>query len=81
MDNKLLKQLGDLIDEKLTPIKKQLDIVEMKVEVVTERIELVSKKVEQSQEETIEAISELVTNGHNIHEKRIKRIEDHLQLP
>jgi len=73
-DKKLLKNIGDLMDTKLQPIKQQLNTLELKVE-------LVNKRVEQAQEETIEALSELVTSGHTTHEKRIKRIEDHLQLP
>lgn len=74
MDSKLLKHFGDLVEKKLKPIKKQLDVVEMKIEVV-------NKRVEQAQEETIEAISDLVNIGHDQHEKRIRRIEDHLQFP
>lgn len=73
-DAKLLGKIGELIDTKLQPIKQQLDTVETKVE-------LVNKSVEQTQEETIEVLSELITSGHNMHEKRIKKIEDHLQLP
>lgn len=113
MDNKSLKQLGDLIDKKLKPIKKQLgsvdtrlgsvetklgtvdkrfdsvdkrlgtigkklDTLEMKIEVVNQAL---SKKIEKTQEETIEAISELIHSRYNNHEKRIGKIEDHLQLP
>ena len=73
-DKKLLKNIGDLIDTKLQPIKQQLDTLELKVE-------LVNKRVEQAQEETIEALSELITTGYDSHEKRIKRVEDHLLLP
>lgn len=73
-DNKLLNQIGELIDKKLVPIKQQLDTVEMKVEVV-------NKRVEQAQEETISALSELIHAGYNSHEKRIKKIEDQLQPP
>lgn len=80
-DTKLLGKIGELIDTKLQPIKQQLDTVEMKVELVNKRVEFVNKRVGKAQEETIEAISELITSGHDMHEKRIKRIEDHLQLP
>lgn len=73
-DTKLLGKISELIDTKLQPIKRQLDTVETKVE-------LVHKRVEKAQEETIEVLSELITTGHNMHEKRIKKIEDHLQLP
>ena len=80
-DTKLLKNIGDLIDIKLQPIKQQLDSVETKVELVNERVNLLSKKIDKSQEETIEVLSELITTGYNSHEKRIKRVEDHLHLP
>lgn len=61
------------IEDEIKPIKKQLDTVEIKVE-------LVNKRVEQSQEETIDALSELINTGYNLHEKRIKKIEDKLQI-
>ena len=77
-DKKLLKNIGDLIDtkldQKLRPIDQKLGVLEIKIEVL-------NKKIDKSQEETIETISELITSGYNAHEKRIKRIEDHLQLP
>jgi len=94
-NNKLLNQIGNLIDDKLQPIredltgvkqdlsvvKKDLDGVKKQLNVVEMKVELVNKKVEQSQEETIGALSELINTGYNLHEKRIKKIEDHLQIP
>ena len=80
-DTKLLGKIGELIDTKLQPIKQQLDTVEAKVELVNKRVDFVSKKIDQTQEETIETLSELITSGYNAQEKRIKKIEDHLQLP
>jgi chaperonin cofactor prefoldin len=77
-DTKLLKNIGDLIDtkldNKLKPINQKLDTLEVKIEVL-------NKKIDQSQEETIDTLSELITTGYNSHEKRIKRVEDHLHLP
>ena len=89
-DNKLVNQIGDLIDNKLEPIKKdlkgvkkQLDTVELKVELVNKRVEKVHQElkqsIEQSQEETIEVLSALIHTGYNMHEKRIKNIEEKLQ--
>ncbi len=73
------------VDNRLKPIKKQLDVVEMKVEVVNNRLEKTEQELKQAitknQEDTIEALSELIHSGYNNHEKRIKRIENHLQLP
>ena len=77
-DTKLLKNIGELIDTKLNhklkPISEKLDVLEVKIEVL-------NKKIDKSQDETIEVLSELITTGHNSHEKRIKRIQDNLNLP
>lgn len=77
-DKKLLKNIGDLIDtkldQKLKPINQNLEVLKVKIEVL-------NKKIDRSQEETVEVLSELITSGYNTHEKRIKKIEDHLQLP
>jgi chaperonin cofactor prefoldin len=77
-DKKLLKNIGDLIDtkldQKLRPINEKLDTLEVKIEVL-------NKKIDKSQEETIETLSELITTGYNSHEKRIKRVGEHLHLP
>jgi peptidoglycan hydrolase CwlO-like protein len=91
-DKKLLRDIGDLIDTKLNknlkPINEKLGILDSKVETLDLKIEAVNskvdkldKKIDKSQEETIEVLSELITTGYNSHEKRIKRVEDHLHLP
>ena len=85
MDNsKLLNQIGSLIKKELVPIKKQLDTVEIKVEVVNKRVGQAEKNLErkimQSQEETIDALSELINTGYDLHEKRITKIEDNLGI-
>lgn len=54
------------------PLKKQLDSVEMKVE-------LVNKRIEQSQQETIESLSELIHTGYSLHENRINKVEHQLK--
>ena len=81
-----------VVDTRLKPIKKQLNVVEKKVDVLEMKIEVVNNKVdkvqkelvqtiEESQEDTIKALSDLIHVGYNSHEKRIKRIENHLQFP
>ena len=91
-DTKLLKNIGDLIDTKLSknlkPINKKLgtldskvETLDLKIEAVNAKVDRLDKKIGQSQEETIEALSELITTGYNSHEKRIRRVEDHLHLP
>ena len=62
------------VKQDLTGVKKQLNNVEMKVE-------FVNKRVEQAQEETIDALSELIHEGYNQHEKRIKKLEENFQPP
>lgn len=39
------------------------------------------KEIHASQEDTIGALSELIHTGYAMHEKRIKKIEEHLELP
>ena len=43
--------------------------------------ERLTKKIEASQEDTIEVLSEVIHTGYNMQEKRIKAIEDHLDMP
>ncbi len=71
MDNNILL---NQIAESIKTIKNKLDVIETKVE-------LVNKRVEQSQDETISALSELINEGYNLHEKRIKKIEEQLHSP
>lgn len=73
-DDKLLDQIGELIDKKLAPTKKQLDTIELKVEAV-------HSKVDQAQQETIETLTGLIHAGYEIHEKRIKKLEDEIISP
>lgn len=84
-DTKLLKNIGDLIDtkldQKLKPINQKLETLDLKIEVVNSKVDKLDKKIDKAQEETIETLSELITSGYNSHEKRIKKMEDHLQLP
>ncbi len=49
-------------------LKTQMNTVELKVE-------LVNKRIGKAQEETIEALSELIHTGYNLHEERIKKLE------
>ncbi|MEK7517492.1 MAG: hypothetical protein AAB583_02990 [Patescibacteria group bacterium] len=111
-DNKLLNQIGNLIDNKLQPlkqdltgvkqdlngvkkdmagVKKQLNTVELKVELANNRVnqlggqlnqteKRLEKAIVKSQEETIEVLSALMHTGYNMHEKRIRKIEDKLQI-
>lgn len=42
--------------------------------------ELVTR-ISESQADTIESLSEIIHNGYNSHESRIKRVENELDLP
>ncbi len=90
IDKKLDKKL-DPIKADLKGVKKQLDTVEMKVEVVNKRVDQLGGQLNQteqslqgaiakSQEETIEVLSALIHTGYDLHEKRIRKIEDKLQI-
>lgn len=92
---KLIAQIGTLIDEKLEPVKKDLNGVKQdlggvkqdvsgikqQLDTVEMKVELVNKRVEQAQEETIDTLSELIHEGYNLHEKRIKKLEESLGSP
>lgn len=75
----------------LRGVKQQLDTVEMKVEIVNKRVDQLGgqlnqtkqkleKTIANSQEETIEVLSALIHAGYDMHEKRIGKIEDKLQI-
>ncbi len=84
-NNQLLREIDKLLDKKfeenLKPIRKELRELKERLENVEIKVEIVNKRVEQAQEETIETLTELMTTGYSNHEKRIKRIEAHLDLP
>lgn len=42
--------------------------------------EKLSRKIEGSQKDTIDTLTELMHSGYNLHEKRIQRLEDELNL-
>ncbi len=46
-----------------------------------EIIEEVSKKIDASQRDTIDTLTALIHTGYNLHEVRIQRLEDELNLP
>ena len=48
---------------------------------LTESSESLSKKIDDSQKDTINTLSALMHSGYDLHETRIQRIEDELQLP
>lgn len=89
------KKLDKKFDQKLEPIKQDLNVfkkdqqgtrnvmksIKEQLNNVEMKVELVNKRVEQAQQETIESLTDLINGGYDLHEVRIKRIEDHLDLP
>lgn len=61
-----LQAIKEIVASATKPLKQQLNTVEMKVE-------LVNKRVEKAQEDTIDVLSQLITNGYEMHEVRIKK--------
>ena len=53
-------------------------VVEEKLQASEARLK---KAIEIFQEETIDALSEIVHAGYNMHEKRISNIEEQLDIP
>lgn len=81
MDNsKLLNEIGELIDKKLDPINQDIKGIKHQLDTVGMEEEMVNKRVEQSQKETIESLSELINSSYDLHEERLKKVEDTLHL-
>ena len=83
MDNntRLLEQIGELIEEKLVSVKNELKEVKEQGTNLELKIEIVNNRIGQAQEETIEALTALMSHAYDTNEKRFKRIEGHLHLP
>ncbi len=71
MDDTLVEKIGKLLENNTSLLRKEMR--EMKTDL--------KEEIKKSQEDTIEALTAVINAGYNIHEKRIKRIEDHLNLP
>lgn len=85
------QQIKEIVGEEINPVKKQLDTVVIKIELVNKRVEglegklgkveeNLERKIAQTQEETIDTLSELINTSYNLHEKRIKKVEEVLQI-
>jgi hypothetical protein len=74
-DDTVLKKVGEIIIANnqvlLTAIDKKLQTLEQRLE----------NKIKESQQDTIEVLSDLIHTGYDLHENRIKRVEDELHLP
>ncbi len=83
-NNKALEEkLNDMFVANNTVLLNAMDI---KIQASEKRIkqkltEDLGKKIEESQEYTIDTLTDLITGGYDLHEDRIKRIETELNLP
>lgn len=84
------KKIYDNIKATENTLKKEIKSTEVKLreeikdtaQKLEEKLEKkLSKKIEISQEDTINVLSELMHTGYEMHEIRIKRLEDELELP
>lgn len=64
------------INSRLGAVETILETVETRLETVEEKIELLDKKVDDAQQDTIEALTSVITEGYTLHEERIKKLED-----
>lgn len=69
------KKLVIAIDDKIRESEKRADKKLDRVE------QVLSKKIDNSQNDTIEALSDIINTGYDHHEDRIDRIEKELNLP
>ena len=74
-EDNLLKKIAKMF---VTNNERLLSAVDEKIRGSEQRL---SKKIEETQSDTIESLSDVINAGYNHHEKRIKRLEDELDLP
>ena len=71
----LLSAIETRIDKKIQASEQRLE------QKLTEKTAKLSRKIVTSQEDTIEVLSALMHTGYDLHEAKIVRIEDELNLP
>lgn len=76
-----LQAFKGIVREEIDPIKAELQTAKQQLDTVEMKVELVNKRVEQAQEETVNVLSDLIHTGYNLHERRLKKVEDNLKLP
>lgn len=75
-DKQLLDKISGIIVANNKVLLRAMDEKIRESEIrVTQKL---SKKITESQEDTQDFLREMIETGYNMHEKRIKRIEDHL---
>ena len=78
-EDTLLKKVTEIIVANnkvlLSAIETRID---KKIRASEQRLE---EKIKESQEDTVEVLSALMHTGYDLHEERIQRVEDELNLP
>ena len=64
--------------EKIRKIIREETVSKEELKATEERL---TKKIEDSQEATIDVLSEVIHTGFNMHEERIKHLEDQAEQP
>jgi len=75
----LLEKMRGIVREEVTASESRVKS-ELRQEIKASE-ERVVQKIDSSQEDTIEVLKELIHTGYEMHEERIKKIEDDLRIP
>jgi chromosome segregation ATPase len=89
VDNKFapLNLRFNTLDDTINTLSHNLDTLDYKVETLDHKvetldlkIEAVNQKIDSSQKDTIDILTAVIETGYNMHEKRIKRLEEHKKI-
>jgi hypothetical protein len=70
----------DIVDNKFAPLNLRFNTLDRKIDTLDLKIEAVNQKIDSSQKDTIDTLTELIHTGHNMNEKRFKRLEEHAKI-
>ncbi len=70
----------ETLDHKIETLDHKIETLDHKIETLDHKIEAVNLKIDSSQEDTIDALSNLIHKGYTMHEERIKRLEEHTKI-
>lgn len=78
-NEELLEKMRGIVREEVTASENRVKS-ELRQEIKASE-ERVVQKIDRSQEDTIEVLKELIHTGYEMHEHRIRKIEDDLSIP
>jgi hypothetical protein len=76
-----LQAIKEIVKGEVDPVKDRLDLVENRLETVEMKIEVLNNKIDEVQEDTIKALTDVMTHGYNMHKERIKKLEQQINSP